>query len=38
MKDMIRKYFYQMLADNFDIESAKDNLIEIVEEIAEEVK
>lgn len=36
MKDMIREYFSQMLEDNIDIEAAKDNLIELMEEIAQE--
>lgn len=36
MKDMIREYFRLMLEDNYDLESAKDNLLEIVEEIAQE--
>lgn len=36
MKDMIREYFSQMLENNIDIEAAKDNLIELVEEIAQE--
>ena len=34
MKDIIREYFKDMLEDGFDIESAKENLIEIVEEIS----
>ena len=36
MKDMIREYFEQMLEDGFDIDSAKDNLMDIVVEIATE--
>jgi len=36
MKDMIREYFNNMLEDGYDIESAKDNLIELVEEIVQE--
>ena len=36
MKDIIRQYFETMLEDGFDIESAKENLIEIVEEISQE--
>lgn len=36
MKDMIREYFTQMLEDDFDIESAKDNLMDLVVEIANE--
>ena len=36
MKDIIREYFSQMLEDNIDLESAKDNLLDIVIEIASE--
>ena len=36
MKDIIRQYFETMLEDGFDIENAKENLIEIVEEISQE--
>ena len=36
MKDMIREYFNQMLDNGFDLESAKDNLLDIVIEIASE--
>lgn len=36
MDDMIREYFNIMLEDGIDIEGAKDNLIELVEEIAQE--
>lgn len=36
MKDMIREYFTQMLDSGFDLESAKDNLLDIVIEIASE--
>ena len=36
MKDIIRDYFEQMLEDDFDIESAKDNLMDLVVEIADE--
>lgn len=38
MKDMIREYFEQMLEDEIDIESAKDNLMDLVVEIADEFK
>ena len=38
MKDMIREYFNQMLEDNFDIDSALDNLLDLVVEIAGEFK
>lgn len=37
MKDMIRKYFEQMLENDIDIESAKDNLMDLVVEIADEI-
>ena len=33
MKDMIREYFNQMLDNGFDLESAKDNLLDIVIEV-----
>lgn len=33
---MIREYYNQMLEDNFDLESAKDNLLDLVVEIANE--
>ena len=36
MKDMIREYFSQMIDEGFDLESAKDNLLDIVLEIASE--
>ena len=36
MKDSIRLYFETMLYEGFDLESAKDNLTEIIEEICEE--
>jgi len=36
MKDMIREYFSQMLEDGFDLENAKDNMLDIVVEIASE--
>lgn len=36
MKEMIREYFNQMLEDGQDLESAKDNLLDIVREIASE--
>lgn len=36
MKDMIREYFNVMIEDGFDLESAKNNLYEIIEEIAQE--
>jgi hypothetical protein len=36
MKEMIREYFNQMLEDGIDIEGAKDNLLDIVIEIASE--
>ena len=36
LKDVIREYFKNMLEDDFNIESAKDNLIQVVEEIANE--
>lgn len=36
MKDMIREYFEQMLENEIDIESAKDNLMDLVVEIASE--
>jgi hypothetical protein len=38
MKDMIREYFNQMLADNINIDSALDNLLDLVVEIAGEFK
>lgn len=38
MKDMIREYFEQMLADNIDIDGALDNLLDLVVEIAGEFK
>lgn len=38
MKDMIREYFKQMLADNINIDSALDNLLDLVVEIAGEFK
>ena len=37
MKDMLREYFNQMLDDNIDIDTAKDNLMDLVVEIADEV-
>ena len=37
MKDMLREYFNQMLEDNVDIDSAKDDLMDLVVEIADEV-
>ena len=36
MKEMIRNYFKNMIEDGFDIESAKENLEEIIEEIVQE--
>lgn len=36
MKDSIKLYFETMLYEGFDLESAKENLIEIIEEISEE--
>ena len=36
MKDMIREYFEIMLNDGLELEGAKDNLLELVEEIAQE--
>lgn len=36
MKDTIREYFKIMVDDGFDIEAAKDNLIEIIEYIGKE--
>lgn len=36
MKDMIREYFEQMLENGFDLESAKDNLLDLVVEISDE--
>lgn len=38
MKDMIREYFNQMLADDIDINGALDNLLDLVVEIAGEFK
>lgn len=38
MKDAIREYFKQMLEEGFDIESAKDNLIDLVIEISYELE
>ena len=38
MRDMIREYFSQMLEDGIDIESATENLIELVNEIASEME
>lgn len=38
MKDMIREYFSQMLENGFDLESAKDNMLDIIIEIASEFK
>ena len=38
MKDIIRNYFETMLEDGFDLESAKDNLLEVVEEISQEME
>ncbi len=36
MDDMIRQYFDIMLEEDFDLEGAKENLLELVEEIAQE--
>ena len=36
IKEEIRKYFERMLEDDIDIYAAKDNLMELVEEIAAE--
>ena len=36
MDDMIREYFNIMLEDGIDIEGAKENLIDLVEEISQE--
>ncbi len=36
MKDIIREYFSQMICDGFNLENAKDNLLDIVIEIASE--
>lgn len=36
IKEEIRKYFECMLEDDIDIYAAKDNLMELVEEIAAE--
>lgn len=41
MKDIIREYFNQMLyvrLDDMSVEGAKENLIELVEEIADEFR
>lgn len=38
MKDMIREYFELMLEDDIDLEGAKENLLEIIEEIVEELE
>ena len=32
------KYFHQMLEEDYDIESAKDNLLDLVVEIADEIQ
>ena len=36
IKDIIREYFESMLSAHYDLESAKDNLMDIVIEIASE--
>jgi len=36
MKEEIRNYFKEMLNDGFELDETKENLLEIVEEIAEE--
>lgn len=36
MKDIIKNYFETMLEEDFDLESARENLIELIEEISEE--
>ena len=38
MKDMLREYFNQMLDDDIDVEAAKENLLEIIDEIIEEME
>ena len=38
MKDMIRDYFMQMLEDDIDLESALDNLMDLVVEIKGEIE
>lgn len=38
MKESIKEYFKLMLEDDFDIESAKENLLEIIDEIVEELR
>lgn len=38
MKDMIREYFELMLEDDISLEGAKENLLEIIEEIVEELE
>ena len=38
MKESIREYFKNMLDDGFDLESATDNLMDLVAEIAGEFR
>ena len=37
MRKSIKEYFYQALKNNIDIDIAKDNLLDLVIEIADEV-
>ena len=36
MRDIIREYFNQMLKEEISIEGAKENLLELIDEVAEE--
>jgi len=38
MEDIIRNYFDTMMQDDFDLDAAYDNLIEIIDEIKAEME